>query len=176
MRPCSCNRVTRSTAFSAVPNAACRAQLNVCDAETDSATAAEEAEPADESEFAHNTEGFSVEDEDAPPLPTVQISLSNWSIKAVRQLHMCGLLAVGPPNHALHSAGGKKCCLDCHTLFDLYAQEEDAEARVAAEAAAVTDAADLLPEELAPGDGSATDRDLEVVVGPACQPGHTTVT
>lgn len=55
-------------------------------------------------------------------------------------------------------------------LFDLCVQKEDAEARAAAEAAAATDPADLLPEELAPGDGSATDRDLEVLVGPACQP------
>ena len=55
-------------------------------------------------------------------------------------------------------------------MFDLCAQEEDAEARAAAEAVAVTEAADLLPEELAPGDGSTTDKDLEALVGPACQP------
>jgi hypothetical protein len=48
------------------------------------------------------------------------------------------------------------------------AQEEDQEERVAAEAAAATDAADLSPEPLAPGDGSATDRDLEDLVTPAC--------
>ena len=39
-------------AVSAVPNATCGAHLNVCGAELDSATAAEEAEPADEFDFA----------------------------------------------------------------------------------------------------------------------------
>lgn len=39
---------------------------------------------------------------------------------------------------------------------------------MAAEAAAATDAAELSPEALAPGDGSATDRDLEDLVTPAC--------
>ena len=45
-------------------------------------------------------------------------------------------------------------------------QEENPEDTAAAEAA--TDAANLSPEALAPGDGSATDRDLEDLVGPAC--------
>ncbi len=48
------------------------------------------------------------------------------------------------------------------------AQEDDPDERATAEAAAATDAADLSPEALAPGDGSATDRDLEDLVGPAC--------
>ena len=39
---------------------------------------------------------------------------------------------------------------------------------MAAEAAAATDAAELSPGALAPGDGSATDRDLEDLVTPAC--------
>ena len=121
VRPCSCNRVTRSTAFSAVPNAACRAQLNVCDAETDSATAAEEAEPANQSEFAHNTKGFSVEDEDAPPLPMVHMSLSNWSITAVRQLHICGLLAVDPPiTHCIQQVGRSAVSIATRCSISMY--------------------------------------------------------
>jgi hypothetical protein len=46
-------------------------------------------------------------------------------------------------------------------------QEEDAEETAAAEAAAAADAADLAPEALAPGDGSATDRDLDDLVSSA---------
>lgn len=97
--------------------------------------------------FARYTEGFSVEDEDAPPLPLV------------RSLCSCGMC----PSFAQ--------CMRCHRQQVFAApessscpwqQEEDEEELAAAEAAAAADAADLIP--MAPGDGSAADQDLEQLV------------
>lgn len=65
-----------------------------------------------------------------------------------------------PPSNvnARHQQAGRRLC-QVHTIVASYDQEA---------AAAAADAATVSPEALAAGDGSATDRDLEDLVKPAC--------
>jgi hypothetical protein len=114
--------------------------------------------------FARYTEGFSVEDEDAPPLPMVRFPTVRRAISVAPHLRP----AYSSSQNGASRSSGRTMPTDRQMVMSTFLQEEDAEEAAAAEAAAATDAADLSPEELAPGDGSATDRDLEDLVGPAC--------